>query len=205
MKDHLEALKDDYTKATATERTTIVAEKSPDLEVSTVSLLEQLIDRFDIDSRAVVEVRTMCMRTHYVMALKEWPPYYDAVITLRTRLNFWLNAWRAHMEHKDGRLGEANPDEIKSAVHRHLKAWLEAEDKLPKYPASLPLHINPNAALIVPGGSGNEQKPEAEPKPKPKPKPETAEEDTKGPSIFDFRTHSRKESDGRARRAGSRG
>ncbi|OIW28634.1 hypothetical protein CONLIGDRAFT_703730 [Coniochaeta ligniaria NRRL 30616] len=138
LSDHLQSLRSEYIEGTPAE------------EGSKWNTVEQLINRFESDKKALEHVRKVCMRTYYINALHELPPYYDAVLTLRTRLNFWLTAWNTHKERKQGhQTGNENRDRG-DRVKNHLKEWLDEVDKLPKYPEEMPLYVEPNAPLIMP-------------------------------------------------------
>lgn len=218
MKERLRQLLDDYAKDNANEDPKGKSEgrdesKNPGStddkptnydDLSNPEIVERLMNHYHVDSKAVEDVKDMCWRSHYVAQLQQFPPYYDAVITLWKRMNFWLLAWRTHMEHKDN-YHQVDPAQAKADARKHLETWLdEVDNKLPKYPKDLPLYLKSGGPLLVPGMDANMLLPKPEPRPEPSPLANPRwqpEESGKGPymeqSVLDSRTPSRKSADDR--------
>ncbi|KAB5515183.1 hypothetical protein GE09DRAFT_1231433 [Coniochaeta sp. 2T2.1] len=87
---HLMSLKEKYIKTTPTVRGT------------NANLVEHLIERFDDDKKALQTLRLAMCRHRSVEALQVFAGYQEAVHTLRTRLNAWLEAWETHEEDLKG-------------------------------------------------------------------------------------------------------
>jgi hypothetical protein len=178
LSEHLQGLRDEYTKVT------------PADESSKEDMVEQLIDRFEADIKALEHVRQVCWRTYSINALQDLPPYYDAVLTLQTRLNLWLAAWIAHKERRQGRPSNNDNQATADQVKQHLKDWLDEVDRYPKYLEEMPLYVEPDTPPILPGGCVV-----SKPKPEDKKEEGNPEEPPMGnaaPSILDFRTPTRR-------------
>ncbi|KAB5577489.1 hypothetical protein GE09DRAFT_1213722 [Coniochaeta sp. 2T2.1] len=86
LDEHLMSLKEEYIKTTPTVRGT------------NANLVERLIERFDDDKKAQQSLRLAMCRHRSAEALQVFAGYQEAVHTLRTRLNAWLEAWDTHEE-----------------------------------------------------------------------------------------------------------
>lgn len=188
ISEHLQGLRDEYSKSTPA-----------DEDITTI-MVEQLIDRFETDKKAVDHVRQVCWRAYHIIALKDLPPYYDTVLIVRTRLNFWLTAWNAYQQGRQADFGDKSTGNRRK---KHLKEWLDEVDKLPNYPEEIPLYAGPNMLQILPDGC---PLPETKPKPRKMRKEiprDVQEEPLKGNatlSILTYRTPTRRVFDHRSRR-----
>lgn len=153
ISEHLEALKDEYTAS---------AEADGGRKAE---LAEQLIERFETEKVVLEQVRLVCWRNFHLSALATLPPYQHAVLTLRTRLNFWLKAWNEHQIYEQRGSGpadntdtttttttddDAEEDKPEADPAHHLQHWLAELDALPAYPETLPLYssIDPDVPHI---------------------------------------------------------
>ncbi|KAJ9129727.1 hypothetical protein NKR19_g10218 [Coniochaeta hoffmannii] len=124
------------------------AEYASALNGHMADLVNELIDRFQTETRIIEQVRRSCCRKYHFSTLGSIPPYQYTVLTLRTHLNCWLKMWREHQKHKQSGLaegtndGDDNEGKDKSQpiphLAQHLKNWLAAIDKLPRYPETFP-------------------------------------------------------------------
>ena len=122
-------------------------------------LVDQLIDRFQTETKMVEQVRQPCCSNYNLSTLGSIgsiAPYRYTVLTLRTHLNCWLKMWQEHQKHRlsplaeEADAGDKDKGKQKPQPAQHLKNWLAAIDKLPQYPETFPpqLEIEHNQAHV---------------------------------------------------------
>lgn len=159
MSKHLQSLRAEYTESAAANCGSS----------SRAEMAEQLIQRFEVEEIMLEQVRLVCWRNFHLSTLSTLPPYGDAILTLRARLNFWLWAWKDHQKHKqlaktntaiaiaiatgatdDDSSRTDDEAEAEDPLAQHLQSWRAKASLLPAYPPTMPLYssIDPDEPRI---------------------------------------------------------
>lgn len=103
-------------------------------------LLKQLLDQLEVDKTTLQKIKYMCWRQGSFNVLQHWPPYGEAILILRTRLNQCLAGLEALMFLKE-----------EEQVKDHLKKWVEQVKQSEAYPEDYPQYIQPGTPLPFSG------------------------------------------------------